>query len=68
MVFVEGGSPYILAGAWCTNSIFLQEYMANFHVHAVLSLPSCLRAPHSQFLEIGLGYFCIGLSISSKRE
>ncbi len=52
----------------CTNSIFLQECMANFHVHAVLSLPSRLGAPHSHFLELGLGYFCIGLSISRRRE
>ena len=61
-----GRQPIYTCG--CTNSIFLQECMANFHVHAVLSLPSYLGAPRSQFLEWGLGYFCIGLSISRRRE
>ena len=66
MVFVEVGSPYILAGAQTVFSC--RSVWQIFNVHAVLSLPSHLGAPHSQFLELGLDYFCIGLSIFQKRE
>jgi len=48
------------------RNIFLQECMANFHVTAVLSLPSCLGVPCSQFFEFGIGCFCIRLSSSKK--
>jgi|APFre7841882793_1041355.scaffolds.fasta_scaffold37519_1 hypothetical protein len=64
MVFVEVGSPYILVAAQAVFSC--KSVWQIIHVHAVLSLPSCLGTPGSSFLEFGLGYFCIGLSISRK--
>ena len=64
MVFVEVGSPYILAGAQTVFScrsvwqIFM-SMQCYYYLHAL---------GRRQYLELGLGYISIGLSILRRGE